>query len=128
VNAANDSLRVNGVSRDASDARTLVIYFNERPSDDDMRRIHDLLREGSPATAPGRVPLRMLTEDEVLVVVQRHAKGDVLRLTYDKGPYEVTTMTFDAMRLTTALVTQAFTVNGLPLGAADGEVEGAKNG
>jgi hypothetical protein len=52
MTAANDSLRVNGIGRDPAEPRTLVIYFNEEPSDDDMRRIHDLLREGSPATAP----------------------------------------------------------------------------
>jgi hypothetical protein len=107
VNAANDSLRVNGVSRDASDARTLVIYFNERPSDDDMRRIHDLLREGSPATAPGRVPLRMLTDEEVQAAWRTAIEDD------DAG-YP-------------ALLQRKFCeVNGLPLSAADGEVEGAK--
>lgn len=45
--AANDSIRVNGVGREASDPRTLVIYFNEKPSDNDMQRIHDLLRDGA---------------------------------------------------------------------------------
>jgi hypothetical protein len=33
-----------GVSRDAGDERTLCVAFDRRPSDDDLRAVHDLLR------------------------------------------------------------------------------------
>lgn len=46
MSPANDSTRVVGIGRDAENEKALVIYFTGKPSDDDMRRIHDLLRDG----------------------------------------------------------------------------------
>jgi len=49
MNAANDSLRVIGIGRVRDDPKALELNFTGRPSDDDMRRIHDLLRDGPPS-------------------------------------------------------------------------------
>lgn len=49
MNAANDSLRVIGICRVRDDPKALELYFTGTPSDDDMRRIHDLLRDGPPS-------------------------------------------------------------------------------
>lgn len=39
-------LHLNGVGRDTSDGsgRSLLLFFNRQPSDDEMRAIHDALR------------------------------------------------------------------------------------
>lgn len=49
MNAANDSVRVIGIGRVRDDPRALELNFTGKPSDDDMRRIHDLLRDGPPS-------------------------------------------------------------------------------
>jgi hypothetical protein len=48
MSAANDSVRVIGIGRVRNDPKVLEINFTGKPSDDDMRRVHDLLRDGSP--------------------------------------------------------------------------------
>lgn len=52
--AANDDFRVRGVGRDCENERVLCLYLNRRPTDDEMRRIHELLREGIPAPATSK--------------------------------------------------------------------------
>lgn len=37
----NSELRLNGVGRDADHDKALVLYFNRRLTDDEMRFIHD---------------------------------------------------------------------------------------
>lgn len=49
MNAANDSVRVIGIGRVRDDPKALELNFTGKPSDDDMRRIHDLLRDGPPS-------------------------------------------------------------------------------
>jgi hypothetical protein len=44
ADASNLDQWVNGVGRDAEYERCLVVYFNRKPSDDDMRRLHDAAR------------------------------------------------------------------------------------
>jgi hypothetical protein len=77
-----------------------------------LRRARRLLA-GSPATAPGRVPLRMLTEPELvrLVTESWHLNDRAFEMAYANG-----------------VIRKFCEVNGLPLSAADGEVEGAQNG
>ena len=38
-------IKVLGVSRDVDNERVLVIVFNQRPSDDEMRYLHEAVRE-----------------------------------------------------------------------------------
>lgn len=38
-------LKVNGVSRLNDDPRCVVVALNERPTDDELRRIHNAIRE-----------------------------------------------------------------------------------
>jgi hypothetical protein len=76
---------------------------------------------GSPATAPGRVPLRMLTLDEC---------NDELPTPRDPGEFKGTqTVAFTWLAwqtYITAIQRKFCEVNGLSLSAANGEVEGAK--
>lgn len=54
--AANDSLWINGVGRDAEYARCLIVYFNREPTDDELRRFHGAARESmKPAAVDGGV-------------------------------------------------------------------------
>lgn len=46
-----DYLHARGVGRDASDERSLLVFLNRRPSDDELRAIHDCLSK-VPATCP----------------------------------------------------------------------------
>jgi len=41
-----DTLKVRGIGRDAEDTsgRTVCVYFNRAPSDDELRDFHDFLR------------------------------------------------------------------------------------
>ena len=48
--AAEVSAKVLGVGRDADNAKVLVVYFEREPSDDDLRRTHDLLRSNAELT------------------------------------------------------------------------------
>jgi len=41
---AQFGLRVNGVGRDADNERTLIVYFDRRPTDDELRAVHEHLR------------------------------------------------------------------------------------
>lgn len=50
MKAANDSVRVIGIGRVRDDPKALELNFTGKPSDDDMRRIHNLLRDGPPPT------------------------------------------------------------------------------
>lgn len=43
------ALQVLGVGRDVDDERTVCAYFNRKPTDDDLRGIHESLRLGDPA-------------------------------------------------------------------------------
>lgn len=43
--------RVNGVARDTNYARCLIVYLDQQCSDDDMRRLHEVLREHFNPTA-----------------------------------------------------------------------------
>ncbi len=36
-------LRINGVGRDAENERSLILYLSRRPTDDEMRRLHNYL-------------------------------------------------------------------------------------
>ena len=47
-------LRARGIGREKDDERTLFVFFNRRPTDDEMRRVHDLL--GDPLTLASRAP------------------------------------------------------------------------
>ena len=40
---APDGLRALGVGRDAGNEKALLVCFNRKPSDDEMRALHDLL-------------------------------------------------------------------------------------
>ncbi len=42
---ADDEQRVLGVSRDASNTRSLSLSMTQAASDDDLRQLHDYLRE-----------------------------------------------------------------------------------
>lgn len=44
----DDRLRVLGVSRDAGNNRVLLVGMSSVPSDDDLRSLHDYLREWKP--------------------------------------------------------------------------------
>lgn len=46
--AEGDRLRVLGVSRDAGNNRVLLVGLSSVPSDDDLRSLHDYLREWKP--------------------------------------------------------------------------------
>lgn len=48
-NAGPDYLKARGVVRDVG--KTLLVYFNRRPTDDELRAVHDCLRK-VPATCP----------------------------------------------------------------------------
>lgn len=57
-------LRLAGVGRDAADERTLVIYFNHKPSDDELREVHEHLRNcRALVPAAGREPA--LTDERI---------------------------------------------------------------
>ncbi len=43
-----DQIKVMGVARHLNDTRSLVIMLNRRPSDEDMRAIHDKLKGETP--------------------------------------------------------------------------------
>lgn len=40
-----DVLRIFGVGRDQDMAPALVVYFNRKPTDDEMRAVHELIGE-----------------------------------------------------------------------------------
>lgn len=43
--AANKNrARAVGVGRDEGNAKSLIVYFDKEPTDDDMRRVHTVLR------------------------------------------------------------------------------------
>ncbi len=46
-----DHLKARGVGRDGGDPRTLLVFFNQRPSDEELRAIGDCLGK-VPATCP----------------------------------------------------------------------------
>lgn len=50
----NGQLRALGIGRDAEDERTLFVIFNRAPDDDEMRNVHDLLRQHMAAAEPPR--------------------------------------------------------------------------
>ena len=45
--------KVLGVGRDAENVKTLVVIFDQVPSDDDLRRTHDLLRSNAEVSGAG---------------------------------------------------------------------------
>jgi len=49
----NEPLRVNGVGRDASEPRTLIVYLSRPYSDDEMREIHDRALDWNAKAASG---------------------------------------------------------------------------
>ncbi len=46
-----DQLKATGIGRDPDNSQFLFIGFNKKPSDDEMRAIHDFLRR-SPSRCP----------------------------------------------------------------------------
>lgn len=42
---SDETLKARGVFRDPGDERTLSVAFNRKPSDAEMRAIHDYLRD-----------------------------------------------------------------------------------
>lgn len=53
------NLSVSGVSRCANDGRELLVFFSEPLSEEDVRTIHDMLREN----LAGRDPYRGARDD-----------------------------------------------------------------
>lgn len=49
----NEMLHVSGVGRDADDERTLFMSLNRKPTDDEVRAIHDFLRRVEPHSLRG---------------------------------------------------------------------------
>lgn len=48
----SEPLKVRGVGRDAEEPRALLVMLTERPTDDDIRSLHEFLRGWKAPVAP----------------------------------------------------------------------------
>ncbi len=50
LNQEPEKLRCTGVGRDGEDEKCIAVYFNQKPTDDQMRFLHDCMKRWSSLT------------------------------------------------------------------------------
>ncbi len=53
VSGSFSKLKCSGVGRDAQHDRSLCFYFNRKPTDDEMRFLHEVVERAAECTPPG---------------------------------------------------------------------------
>lgn len=73
-----EQIKCSGIGRDAGNEKSLCFYFNRKPTDDEMRYLHDVMQRSS-----AERPSRSAMADLVAAIIQDEAKYDPATNTWD---------------------------------------------
>lgn len=79
----SDPLRVTGIGRAGDHDRELSLFFNRRPTDDELRRVHEIMRAA--VTAPTGEEVRAMSDITAQVLRMSKTLTDIERT---RGVYE----------------------------------------